>query len=151
MKNLRRKLIILAIAAALIIIVIISGFLIYGLYHHSTNPSAMELPQVRDAAMAYIKTHHEGTSQYMQNLSWSGKDITPPGYTGGEWYSYESGGWNLTINYAVGLPPTTPPLPTGYSVTANYTAQTATGQVEVFWQGNVQAGAVTEIAYTFNS
>jgi len=138
---LKRKSIIIGLAAVLII-VIISGY--FGWSYYIDHPS---VEQVRDMTMAYIKTHHKETAQYMQSFSWTGGDITPYGIVGGEWYSYQSAGWNITIQYPVALPPGSI---TTYSVTATYTSQVTPGEVIVSWQGTLQNDVVTETAYTFN-
>ncbi len=140
-KNLRRKSIILGLAAVLII-VIIGGY--FGWNYYIGHPS---VEQVRDMTMAYIKAHHNETAQYMQSFSWTGGDITPEGLVGGQWYSYQSAGWNITIQYPVALPPGAITI---YSVTANYTSQVTPGEVIVSWQGTLQNGIITETAYTFN-
>ena len=145
----KRKSIILGLAAVLII-VIIGGYFGWTYYmslnqNNSTpNPS---VEQVRDMTMAYIKAHHNETAQYMQSFSWTGGDITPEGLVGGQWYSYQSAGWNITIQYPVALPPGAITI---YSVTANYTSQVTPGEVIVSWQGTLQNGIITETAYTFN-
>ena len=109
--------------------------------------NSLTVEQVRDTTMIYIEAHHNETAQYMQSFSWTGGDITPEGFTGGQLYSYQSAGWNVTIQYPVGLPPGSI---TTYSVTATYTSQVAHGAVIVSWQGTLQSGIITETAYTFN-
>jgi hypothetical protein len=140
-KKLKRKSIIIGLAAVLII-VIIGGYL--GWSYYIGHPS---VEQVRDMTMAYIKAHHKETAQYMQSFSWTGKDITPEGFTGGRWYSYQSAGWNITIQYPVALPPGSITI---YSVTATYTSQVTPGEVIVSWQGTLQNGLITQTTYTFN-
>ena len=110
--------------------------------------TGLQNEQVRDMTMIYIEAHHNETAQYMQSFSWTGGDITPVGLVGGKWYSYQSGGWNVTIKYPVGLPPGSITIS---SVTANYTSQVTPGEVIVSWQGTFQNGIITETAYTFNS
>ena len=146
-KTLVRKSVILALAVVLIIVIagIYVGWAYYANKNKSTsNPSVV---QVRDTTMAYIKAHHNETAQYMQSFSWTGGNITPEGLVGGEWYSYQSAGWNVTIQFPVALPPGSI---TTYSVTATYTSQVTPGEVIVSWQGTLQNGVVTETSYKYN-
>jgi hypothetical protein len=103
--------------------------------------------QMRDITMAFVKVYHNETVPYMQDISsWTGGRTTPEGLAGGETYSYESTGWNVTIRYPVVLNPT-------YTVTANYTSpisQVFPAQVIVSWQGTLQDGILNETAYNFN-
>jgi hypothetical protein len=133
-----------------LIIVIIGGY--FGLTYYMSlnqknahpNPS---VEQVRDMTMAYIKANHNETVQYIQSFSWTGGDITPYGIVGGEWYSYQSAGWNITIQYPVALPPGSITI---YSITATYASQVTPEEVIVSWQGTLQNGIITQTAYTFN-
>ena len=111
---------------------------------NSLNPS---VEQVRDMTMGYIEAYHNETAQYMQSFSWIGGNITPEGLAGGRWYSYQSSGWNITIQYPVGLPPGGITI---YRVTATYTSQVTPGEVIVSWQGTFQNGIITETTYTIN-
>jgi len=129
-----------------LIIVIISGYI--GWSYYINRPS---LAQARDMTMAYIKTHHNETEQYMQGFSWTGENITPEGWAGSQLYSYQSAGWNVTILYPVALPPNIASWSgISYSVTATYTSQVTPGEVIVSWQGTLQSGVITQTAYTFN-
>ncbi len=83
-KKLKRKIIIIC-SAAVFIIVIVGGYV--GWSYYVDHPS---LGQVRDMTMGYIKMKHKETGQYMQSFSWMGEDITPEGWTLGQWYSYQS-------------------------------------------------------------
>jgi hypothetical protein len=110
-----------------------------------TPLSAQE--QARDAAMTYIKTNHNEIAPYMQSFTWTGGRTTPAMILGAETYSYQSFGWNVTIQYAVVLNPL-------YAINATYTSpvsQITPGQVTVAWQGTWQNGTITETSYTFNS
>jgi len=98
--------------------------------------------------MAHIKANHKETAQYMQSLSWTGKDITPEGWTGGAIYSYQNGGWNITLQHAVGLPPSIW-SPTFYSMTATFTSQVS-GKVIASWQGKLENGLITETSYKYS-
>ncbi len=148
-KKTLRKSVIIALAVVLII-VIVGGYFVWTYYanlnqNKSTSNPAVE--QVRDTIMAYIKANHNETAQYMKSFSWTGGNITPADLTGGQWYSYQSAGWNVTIQYPVALPPGSI---TTYSVTANYTSQVTPGEVLVSWQGTLQNGIVTQTSYKYN-
>ena len=137
-----RKIIIVGLAA-LLIVLIIGGYIVW-----STYVCVPSMTQVRNITMTYIKSHHQETAQYMENLSWTGGNITPVDFTGGQWYSYLSAGWNVTIQYPVALPPGSMTI---YSLTATYSAQAASGEPIVSWQGTLENGVITQTAYTFNS
>ncbi len=144
-----RKSVIIGLAVVLIIVIAggYFGWTYYASLNHNKSTSNPSVEQVRDMTMTYIKAHHNETAQYMQSFSWTGGDITPEGLVGGQWYSYQSAGWNVTIQYPVALPPGSITI---YSVTANYTSQVTHGAVIVSWQGTLQSGIITETAYTFN-
>jgi hypothetical protein len=96
--------------------------------------------QVRNNVMAYLKSKHAETSQYMQNFSWTGGDVTPSGLVGSSTYSYLSQGWNVTMQYPVVPNPV-------YTIIANYTE----GSISVAWQGTWQSGTITETSYTYGT
>lgn len=100
---------------------------------------------VREALMSYIKFQHKETAQYMQGLIWVGGRITPEGILGAETYSYQSLGWNMTMQYPVVPNPT-------YTVTAEYTSpvsQVWPQQLIVEWHGTFQNGTILENSYAF--
>ena len=141
-KNLVRKSIIIGLIVVLII-AIAGGYFAWA-YYSKSNPPAV---QVRNITMTYIKANHNQTAQYMQNFSWTGGKITPMGVLGAEWYSYQSDGWNVTIQYPVALPPGSI---TTYTVTATYASQIAPQEAIVSWQGTIQNGIVTQTSYKYN-
>lgn len=102
--------------------------------------------QIRDAVMSYIETEHSETTQYMQNLSWTGGKTTSPGYIGAEWYSYASGRWNLTMWH--------PLIPNPmYTITAKYTVLLPLDLkwTTVAWNGTWLNGIIIETSYNFNN
>jgi hypothetical protein len=105
------------------------------------NNSGLTQPQIRDLAMNYIKTFHNQTTPYMQSLTWTGGKATPPGMLGSETYSYQSNGWNVTIQYPVVPDPV-------YNITIQYTA-IAPSTVMINWQGTLQEGIIIETSYTY--
>jgi len=142
-----RKSVIIGLVVVLIIVIagVYVGWTYYANLNKSTSNPAAE--QVRNTTMTYIKEHHNETAQYMQSFSWTGGNITPADLTGGQWYSYQSAGWNVTIQYPVALPPGSI---TTYSVTATYTSQVTPREVIVSWQGTLQNGIVTQTSYKYN-
>jgi hypothetical protein len=144
-----RKSVIIGLAVVLIIVIAggYFGWTYYASLNQNKSTSNPSVEQVRDMTMTYIKAHHNETAQYIQSFSWTGGNITPDGLVGGQWYSYQSAGWNVTIQYPVALPPGSITI---YSVTANYTSQVTHGAIIVSWQGTLQSGIITETAYTFN-
>lgn len=128
-----------------VVIVAIVGVVSWALISSSAAPELSVQEQVRDDAMAFIKTSHTETAQFMNNLAWAGGRATPDGILGAETYTYVSQGWNVTIQYPVIADPT-------YTITANYSA-TSTGNVTipyaVLWQGSWENGTITETNYDF--
>jgi hypothetical protein len=103
------------------------------------------MEQIRDLISLYIQAYHNQTEPYMQSLTWIGGKITPMGMIGSELYSYQSSGWNVTMQY-----PVTPnPI---YTIDAQYKPMQYwnTGDVLISWQGKLQNGIITETAYKFN-
>jgi hypothetical protein len=100
---------------------------------------------IREVALAYIKENHPETSQFTNNLSWTGgKQET--GLLGGETYIYNANGWQVTIQYPVIPNPV-------YEITVNYSVSAETGSISIpyaiAWNGNFGNGAITETNYTF--
>ena len=133
----------LILGLIVVLIIAIAGGYFAWTYYSKSNPPAV---QVRNITMAYIKANHNETAQYMQSFSWTGGNITPVNLVGGQWYSYQSKGWNVTIQYPVALPPGSI---TTYTVTATYISQVTPGEVIVSWQGTVQNGVVTQTSYKY--
>jgi hypothetical protein len=135
------------ISAALTFLVIlaIAGGISWALISSNALPRLPIQEQVRNDAMAYIKTSHSETAQFMSNLAWTGGRTTPQGILGAETYTYISRGWNVTIHYPVIANPI-------YTITADYSATSAGNAsvpYRVIWQGTWENGTVTETSYTF--
>ena len=165
---LARQVLIIGIAVVLIV-VIVSGYLVWqsGYFNPTATPSPSVTPsptptpiitptptssatpevstqeQVRDAVMTYIKTNHNETATYMLSFSWTGGRTTPSGIVGAETYSYQSVGWNVTMQYPVVPNPK-------YTVTADYTSpisQVTPAEKIISWLGTWQNGTISETSY----
>ncbi len=66
-----------------------------------TTTVSLTQGQIRDQTMAFVGINHNETVPYMQSLTWTGGRATPEGLMGAETYSYQSSGWNVTIQYPV--------------------------------------------------
>ncbi len=165
---LTRQVLIIGVAVVLIV-VIVSGYLVWqsGYFNPTATPSPSVTPsptptpittptptasatpevstqeQVRDAVMTYIKTNHNETATYMLSFSWTGGRTTPELILGAETYSYQSEGWNVTMQYPVVPNPI-------YAVTADYTSpisQVTPAEKIVAWLGTWQNGTISETSY----
>lgn len=98
---------------------------------------------IRDAVMTYVADEHPETAPLMNTAGWTGGRVETD-LLGSETYSYQGGGWDVTVENAVVLDPV-------YSVTVHYTQPT--GEVgipyNVVWEGLWQDGNITETSYTF--
>ena len=96
--------------------------------------------------MAYLKTNHPETDQFMSNLAWTRGRTTPEGILGAETYTYNSREWNVTIRYPVVPNPI-------YTVKTDYSATAASGGASipyrVIWEGTWRNGTITETSHTF--
>ena len=112
---------------------------------NTDSQSALDQEQIRDLIALYIQVYHNQTEPYMQSLTWMGGRMTLMGMMGSEFYSYESSGWNVTIQYPVVPNPL-------YTIMAQYkpTQYWNTGDVLISWQGTMQNGTITENVYKFN-
>ena len=102
--------------------------------------------QIRDSIMNYIRNQHNQTASYMQDLMWSGGMMSTGMMVGSSKYSYQSNGWNVTMQYPITLNPI-------YTITANYTSPISEmfpPQNMIAWSGTWQNGIVTETNYSFN-
>ena len=108
-----------------------------------TMPKLTIHEDIRTAAMTYIKENHPESSQFMNNLEWTGGRTTTEGLVGAETYTFTSNnGWNITIHYPVIPNPT-------YEVTANY-ASTGIGiPYAIAWSGTCTNWAIAESSYNF--
>jgi hypothetical protein len=103
------------------------------------SPSPLMQEQARNDVMNYIKTAHNQTASYMQNLSWTGGRVNTS-LVGSETYTYQSGGWNLTEQYPVVPNPI---------FTVNVTYLTAGASTPLIsWRGTWQNGTVTETSFS---
>jgi hypothetical protein len=109
-----------------------------------TMPESTLHENIRDAVMAYIGANHSEALQFMSDLNWTGGRTTPPNLLGAETYTYQAGGWNVTIHYPVVVDPI-------YSISVDYS--TTSGAIGIpyhlLWEGTWQAGCVTEASYVF--
>jgi hypothetical protein len=166
---LARQALIIGTVVVLIIVIIVGGYIIWqsGYFNPTVTPSPSVTPsptttplttptptssatpeastpeQVRDAAMTYIKTNHNETTQYMLSVSWTGGRTTPSGIVGAETYSYQSEGWNVTMQYPVVPNPI-------FTVTADYispVSQVTPAEKIVSWLGTWQNGTISETSY----
>jgi hypothetical protein len=129
-----------------IVVVAIVGGVSWALISFNAPPEFPIQEQVRDDTMAFIKTNHPETAQFMNNLAWTGGRTTPQGILGAETYTYLSQGWNVTITYPVVSNPI-------YTIIADYSATSANSSASipyrVMWQGTWENGNVTETNYAF--
>ena len=102
-------------------------------------PETAALPEeVKDAAIAYIKTTYPKVAQFMTDLAWTGGRLET-GDVSTETYIYYASDWTVTVEWLLVSNPT-------YKVSANYTS----AETLIVWQGTYQNGNVKETSYTFN-
>jgi hypothetical protein len=109
----------------------------------ASQPSTQE--QIRDSVISYIGATHNETMPYMQGFMWTGGMMSTGMMVGSSTYSYQSNGWNVTMQYPVTLNPT-------YIITANYTSlvsQVFPPRNMIMWSGTWQNGTITETGYSF--
>jgi hypothetical protein len=106
----------------------------------SPTPSSEE--QIRDSIMSYIKTNHPETTQFMNDLDWTGGRATPGNIVGSEKYMYYAGGWNFTMSYPVVPQPI-------YTITADYKATDIGVPYRIIWEGTWQNQVTNETHYVF--
>ena len=110
-----------------------------------TNSALPIQEQVRNDIVNFLRTNHTETMGYLQNLEWTGGNITPEGLVGSVTYSYQSTGWNVTMTYPVVPDPI-------YTITAQYVSPVSqvTPEQTIFdWQGTWQNCTITETSYTY--
>jgi hypothetical protein len=136
----------LSAALTFLVILAIAGGVSWALISSNAPPEFPIQEKVRDDAVAYIKTSHPETAQFMNNLTWTGGRTTPEDILGAETYTYISQGWNVTIHYPVVPNPI-------YTVTADYSAASTNGGASipyrVIWQGTWENETIAETSYTF--
>jgi hypothetical protein len=115
----------------------------------ATYQVALTQEQVRDLTMQYISTNHAETAQYMNSHTWTGGRTTPEGIVGGETYSYQNSGWNVTIHYPV-VPNPIYSITVEYAPIQPYFTQATSSNAIVSWQGTMQNGTITETSYEFS-
>jgi hypothetical protein len=103
----------------------------------TSNLSTQE--NIRDTMMVYLQAYHNETTSYMDNFSWMGGRMDMGMMVGSSQYSYQSGGWNVTMQSPVVPNPV-------YNIDMGYTSQ---GHMQVSWQGTLQNGTVTETQYKY--
>jgi hypothetical protein len=147
-----KKNILIVSTVVVAIIIILIGYYGYSYLNNGGtggNPETSPTPtpelttqeQARNNVIAYIRTNHTETEQYIPStLTWEGGRATPEGLVGSETYSYASSGWNVTMHFAVVPNPE-------YTVTVTYTEDDS---VWISWNGTWQSGTVTETSYAYN-
>ncbi len=111
----------------------------------SNLPDATTLTQeqVRDLTMMYLEAYHNQTTQYMHDLAWTGGMMDMGMMVGSSKYSYQSSGWNVTMQNPVVPNPT-------YTITARYMPMNmhSTNAV-ITWEGALQNGIIAETKYEY--
>jgi len=97
--------------------------------------------QIRDLTLQYIYAYHNETLLYTHDVSWMGGRMNMGMMVGSETYSYQSTGWNVTMQYPV-VPNTI------YTITADYTL--AGDTPAMIWQGTLQNGTITQTRYSYH-
>jgi hypothetical protein len=111
----------------------------------SLSPELKTQEQIRDAVISYIRIQHNQTAPYMQGFMWNGGMMSPGMMVGASTYSYQSNGWNVTMQYPITLNPI-------YTITANYTSPVSEvfpARNMIMWSGTWQNGTISETGYSF--
>lgn len=109
---------------------------------NETKPPELTFQEkVRDSVMDYIKFNHPETTQFMNDLPWTGGRATP-NLLGAETYVYNSTGWKLTIKYPVVPNPI-------YKISADYSAPFTAIPYRIIWNGTWQNWSINETSYVF--
>jgi hypothetical protein len=136
----------LSAALTFVLVLAVVAGVSWALINSNVPPELSIQEQVRDDAMTYSQTNHSETTQFMNNLAWTGGRTTPDGILGAETYTYLSQGWNVTIHYPVVQNPI-------YAVTADYSATAANSNASipyrVVWTGTWENATITEASYDF--
>jgi hypothetical protein len=103
--------------------------------------TALTQEQIRDLTLQYLAAYHNQTQQYMHDFSWSGGRVDQGMMVGSDIYSYQSGSWNVTMQYPVVPNPT-------YNLTAQYTSADTHLDI-ISWQGTLQNGTMTKTSYQY--
>lgn len=103
-----------------------------------TSATQSTQEELRDVMMVYLQAYHNETTVYMNNFSWTGGRMDMGMMVGSDKYSYQSGGWNVTMQSPVVPNPV-------YTIGMTYNSM---GHMNVSWQGTIQNGIITETSYT---
>ena len=93
--------------------------------------------QVKDAAMAHIKSTYPVTAQFMINLTWNGGRLETESLET-ETYVFYASYWTVTVEWPMVSNPT-------YKVSAAYSLE----ETLVMWEGSYQNGKITETKYSY--
>ena len=108
---------------------------------NTDTKTALTQEQIRDLTLQYLSAYHNQPLQYMHDFSWSGGRVDQAMMVGSDIYSYQSGGWNITMQYPVVPNP-------AYTITEHYKElDTHSDDLVVDWQGTLQNGAITQTSY----
>jgi hypothetical protein len=115
----------------------------------ASDPTDQIIPQfdlqghIRDTVMAHIASTHSEVSPLFSDTGWTGGRVETT-LLGAETYTYQSEGWNVTINYPVVQDPV-------YSVTVHYSVPEGTMGIpySVDWEGTWQDSNITETNFVF--
>jgi hypothetical protein len=108
---------------------------------NTDTQTALTQEQIRDLTIQYLTAYHNQTLQYIHDFSWSGGRVDQGMMVGSDIYSYQSGGWNITMQYPVVPNPT-------YTLTAQYTPADTHLDI-ITWEGTLQNGTITETNYQY--
>ena len=105
----------------------------------TTNPPEYSaLPEeVKDAAIAYVKTKHSRTVQFMTDLAWTGSRLDSEELGKETYVYYDASGWTVTVQWSLVSNPV-----------YNVSAELNSGENFILWQGTYQNGNITETSYT---
>jgi hypothetical protein len=98
---------------------------------------------IRDLTMMYLKVYHNNTSPYMQNMmSWIGGRMDMGMMVGSNKYSYQSNGWNVTMQNPVVPNPI-------YTITAIYMPSNMHTAM-MTWEGTLDNGTITQTNWDYS-
>ncbi len=104
--------------------------------------STLTEPQIRDLTMMYLKVYHNDTASYMHGMSWTGGQMDMGMMVGSNKYSYQSSGWNVTMQSPVVPNPS-------YTITAVYMPSNMQSAM-MTWIGTLDNGTITQTSYAYN-
>jgi hypothetical protein len=110
----------------------------------TTNMIVSDLSEngILDLTMMFLNVYHNNTLPYMQSMmSWTGGQIDMGIMVGSNKYSYQSSGWNITIqNPVVPSPP--------HTITAVY-MPSGMQHALITWEGTLDNGVMTQNSYAY--